>query len=140
MSKRPSRKSTGKSPAPAGNIVTDRDVAEVLRVAIDKAKAGDKTCILVVERHWGRHDRPVIIDLPDVVDAQSLAQAQGRVIAATAQGRLTPRQGLAFSTMLEFRRRALETVEYEAQLSAIEESQSRADKLKDEFKAQFMSQ
>jgi hypothetical protein len=58
---------------------------------------------------------------------------------ATAQGRLTPRQGLAFSTMLEFRRRALDTIEYEARLNAIEEGQSRADRLKEEFKAKFMS-
>jgi hypothetical protein len=136
MTKSRSRKST----RPADDILTNHDMTEVLRVAISKAKAGDTTCIRIVERHWGRHDRPVKLDLPPVVDARSLAEAQGRVIGATAKGDVTPRQGLAFSTMLEYRRRALETVEYEARLSAIEESQSHADRLKDEFKAQFMQQ
>jgi hypothetical protein len=48
------------------------------------------------------------------------------VIAAAAGGKITSRQGLSFSTMLEYRRRALETIELEAQLAAIEESDARA--------------
>jgi hypothetical protein len=70
-------------------------------------------------------DRPVVLDLPTVVDATSLAEAQARVIAAAAAGKITPRQGLSFSTMLEYRRRALETVELEAQLAEIEEADAR---------------
>jgi hypothetical protein len=76
--------------------------------------------------NWRGHDRPVTLDLPTVVDAKSLAEAQARVIAAAAGGKITPRQGLSFSTMLEYRRRALETIELEAQLAAIEESDARA--------------
>jgi hypothetical protein len=57
-----------------------------------------------------------------VVDAKSLAEAHARVIAATTDGkRLSPRQGLAYSTMLAHRRRALELVEIEEDLAEIEE-------------------
>ncbi len=71
------------------------------------------------------HDQPIVLDLPTVVDATSLAEAQARVIAAAAGGKITPRQGLSFSTMLEYRRRALETVELEAQLTELEEADAR---------------
>ena len=118
-------------PAPAaGCFVSDQDMAEVMRTAIRKAKDGDNECIGIVERHWSRHDRPVVLDLPEVVDAASLAEAQRRVISATAKGRITPRQGHSFATLLEYRRRALDTIEFEKRLTEIERKRSDADALR----------
>jgi hypothetical protein len=66
-------------------------------------------------------DRPVFIDLPPITDAKSLAEAQARVIAAAAAGkRVTPRQGVAFATMLELQRRALATAQSERALDKID--------------------
>jgi hypothetical protein len=122
MSKSPSRKSN----TPRNDFLSNQDMADVMRTAVTKAKAGDARLIRLVELHWRRRDRPIALDLPAVVDAKSLAEAHKRVIEAATDGkRLTPRQGLAYSTMLAHRRRALELVEIEEDLAELEESIAR---------------
>ena len=122
MSKSPSRKPA----APRGNFLSDQDMAEVMRTAVAKAKTGNEKLIRLVELHWRRRDRPIALDLPTVVDAKSLAEAHARVIEAATDGkRLSPRQGLAYSTMLAHRRRALELVEVEEDLAEIEDDVAR---------------
>jgi hypothetical protein len=69
-----------------------------------------------------RRRRTVPLDLPPVDDAAGLAAAQSEVIAAAARGLITPHEGIAYATMLEYLRRALDTVEYEARLMEIEET------------------
>ena len=116
----------------ATDYISDEDMEAVMRTTIQKAKDGDTECIRIVVRLYTRQDRPIRLDLPRIVDAQSLAEAQAIVIAETAKGdKLSPRQGLAFSIMLEYRRRALETVEYEKRLCDIEDRQRRAKANKD---------
>ena len=58
----------------------------------------------------------VRLDLPPVSDAASLAHAHAAVIATAAAGSITTRQALDFSTMLEYRRRAVETFEIETRI------------------------
>ena len=127
MSKTPSRKSEARKPdPPRHDFLSNQDMAEVMRTAVAKAKAGDARLIRLVELHWRRRDRPIALDLPPVVDAKSLAEAHARVIEAASDGkRLSPRQGLAYSTMLAHRRRALELVEIEEDLAEIEEELAR---------------
>ena len=123
MSKSPFRKPPA---APRGDFLSDQDMAEVMHTAVTKAKAGNERLIRVVELHWRRRDRPIALDLPAVVDAKSLSEAHARVIEAATDGkRLSPRQGLAYSTMLAHRRRALELVEIEEDLAEIEEEMAR---------------
>ena len=127
MSKSPSRKSEArKADTPRNDFLSNQDMADVMRMAVAKAKEGDARLIRLVELHWRRRDRPIALDLPAVVDARSLAEAHARVIEAASDGkRLTPRQGLAYSTMLAHRRRALELVEVEEDLAEIEEGIAR---------------
>jgi hypothetical protein len=122
-----------------GDYVSDEDMRAVMRTTIQKAKEGDVACIRMVVRLYARQDRPVRLDLPRIVDAESLAEAQAIVIAETAKGdKLTPRQGHAFSTMLEYRRRAMEVVEQQKRLDSFEERQRRADANKDGRKIRYM--
>jgi len=123
---------------PVADILTATDMAEVARAALPKAKEGNQTAALIVLRIWERLEPTIELDLPDVVDAKSLAVVHARVIAAVARRRITPRQALDVSRLLDWRRRALETVEFEATLSKIEENQSKANKLRDEFAAQLL--
>jgi hypothetical protein len=102
------------------DTVAAEDMAEVRAVALREAKDGRVPAMAIVERMWRRRDRPVVIDLPPITDAASLADAQARVIAAAASGKITPRQALAFATLLEWRRRAMEAVEFERELEEIE--------------------
>lgn len=106
----------------AEDVLSEDDMAEVQRVAIREAKAGNMQATAIVERMHRRRRRTVPLDLPPVDDAAGLAAAQSEVIAAAARGLITPHEGIAYATMLEYRRRALDTVEYEARLMEIEET------------------
>jgi len=105
-------------PAHPMGVIAASDMADVQRVALAKAKDGDVRAMAIIERMW--RDRPVVIDLPAIAGAESLAEGQSRVIALAASGEITPRHGLAFTTMLEWRRRAMETVLSERALDALE--------------------
>jgi len=105
------------------------DVAEIQGVAVREAKQGNMRAVAIVERIWRRRRRTVTLDLPPVDDAGGLAAAQAAVIAAAAGGRITPREGIAFAAMLDYRRRALDTVELEGLLREIESKKEERDRL-----------
>jgi hypothetical protein len=101
-------------------------MGEVMELILDKGRGGSLDALRTLERHWRLSDRPIKLELPPLVDAKSIAEAQARVLEASTDGkRLTPRLGLAFATMIEYRRRALETVEIEADVREIEEHDAR---------------
>lgn len=102
---------------PAGQPIDAADMADIGRVVVAQAKGGDMRAAEVARKTWRWPPRAVRIDnLPPVTDPASLAAAHAEVIAAAAAGRVTPREALDFSTMLEYRRRAVETFEIEARI------------------------
>jgi hypothetical protein len=102
-------------------VVTESDMDDVQRVVLAKAKDGNMHAAAIAERAWRRRPaRPVKIDLPPVDDAGGLAAAQVALIAKAANGEITAQQALAFAQLIEHRRRALDLVEYETRLVAIE--------------------
>jgi hypothetical protein len=104
---------------PAGEPVDAADMADIARVVVAKAKDGDMKAAEVARKTW-RWPQPVVwIDLPPVSDAASLARAHAEVIAAAAMSRMTTRQALDFSTMLEYRRRAVETYVIETKIEEL---------------------
>ncbi len=64
--------------------------------------------------------RPIEIDLPPVETAEDITAAQGAVIAAMARGEITPDDAGTIAGVLEARRRAIETVELEKRIDALE--------------------
>ena len=102
---------------PAGEPVDAADMAQIGRVVVAKAKDGDMKAAEVAYkiRRW-QPPEVRLDDLPPVGDAASLAAAHAKVIAAAAANRMTTRQALDFSTMLEYRRRAVETFEIETKI------------------------
>ena len=104
-------------PKPAGEPIGAADMADVARVVVAKAKDGDMKAAEVAYkiRRW-QPPEVRLDDLPSVGDAASLAEAHAKVIAAAAANRMTTRQALDFSTMLEYRRRAVETFEIETKI------------------------
>ena len=65
-------------------------------------------------------DKPVIFDLPRMETARDAAQAAGAVLAAVAEGELTPTEGAHVMGLVETYRRTLETSELEARVRALE--------------------
>ncbi|MBN9086375.1 MAG: hypothetical protein J0J01_05665 [Reyranella sp.] len=104
---------------PAGEPVDAADMAEIGRVMVAKAKNGDTRAAEVARKTWRWPQQAVRIDLPPVTGAASLAEAHAAVIATAAAGEMTTRQALDFSTMLEYRRRAVETFEIERKVEEL---------------------
>jgi hypothetical protein len=116
-------------PAGSRNRVTalldhlaEADAGDVLRAIIAKARAGDPRCAdLVLSRVWPqRKGRAVIFDLPPLITTTDLSAALGIIAASVASGELTPEEGQSVAAVLEIQRRAIELVELETRVAALE--------------------
>jgi hypothetical protein len=63
------------------------------------------------------------LDLPDTVDLASVNAAEVAVIRLAAQGRIDTREALAFSRMLEHRRRAIGDATLEEKMNRLEKDE-----------------
>jgi hypothetical protein len=72
-----------------------------------------------------RKGRPVVFDLPAIETPAGIANALGVVAGAMAEGELTPDEANSVAAVIEFRRRAIETVEHETRLAALEKRLSK---------------
>ncbi|MBF0561464.1 MAG: hypothetical protein HQL37_05460 [Alphaproteobacteria bacterium] len=99
------------------------DTEAVTRAVIDAATGGDMvTARLVLERVCPvRKGRPVSIGLPSLQTAGDVLTALGAVVAAVSEGELTPDEGATIAGLLEMKRRAIETVELDARIAALEQ-------------------
>ena len=123
-----------KAPPPAATGgISAQDMADVQAAAVVAAKDGSVRAMALVDLMWRRRERPINLDLPLVTSAESLADAQAEVIAAAARNRITPQHGVAFTKMLDGRRRALELLRVMRALDALE--QANADRLAADRKA-----
>jgi len=97
--------------------------AEALtRKAVEAALAGDVSALrLCLDRIAPpRKDAPVSFALPPMASAADAAQAAGAVLAAVAEGDLTPLEAAQIMGLIETYRRTLETCELEARVAALE--------------------
>lgn len=98
--------------------------AEVLtRKAVELALEGDMQALrLCLERICPpRKSRPIEIELPKVETVEDIAKAHASVIAAMGDGAISPEEASTIAGVLEARRRAIETVELEQRMTALEE-------------------
>jgi hypothetical protein len=98
--------------------------AEALtQTAVQAALGGDMVAMrLCLERIApARRSAPIRIELPQTSTITQVGDAITAVITAVAAGELTPDEGEVLVGLLEARRRAIETVEIEARLVAVEE-------------------
>lgn len=129
---RPFRKGDRGGPGrPAGSrnrasLLLDRlaetDAEDVLRRVIASAKNGNlRAAEILLSRAWPvRKGRPVAFDLPTTVTTDAIGAALDAVLQATARGELTPDEAAAIGSVLEVRRRAIEQIEIEGRLAALE--------------------
>lgn len=96
----------------------------ITRTAIEMAKKGDSVALrLVMERVVPlRRGKPVRFDFPPVEHAGDVSAALGSILKATAVGDLTPDEAVTIAGVLEAKRKAIETVEMEVRLSALEKA------------------
>ena len=98
------------------------DVESVVAAVVKAAKDGDMAAARIILDRLApiRKGRPVQFDLPAVTDAAGVSTAFDAVLQAVAGGELTPEEGASITNLLEARRKAIETVELEARIAALE--------------------
>jgi hypothetical protein len=136
QSTRPTLWKPGQSGNPAGKPPGTRNKAtqmvlalmesgaeEITRAIIDAARKGDIAAArLVIERLAPpARERPISLDLPDTSTVAGVSQAQQAVLEAVGAGELLPTEGSTLATILESRRKAIETEELERRIAALEE-------------------
>jgi ethanolamine utilization microcompartment shell protein EutS len=89
---------------------------------ISAAKSGDmQAARLILDRIAPpRKGRPVALELPSVETAEDVVKALGVVVAETASGTITPEEAVVVAGVLEAKRKAIETVDIERRLAALE--------------------
>ena len=94
----------------------------ITRKLLEMAKEGDMTAVrLCLERLLPpRRDRLVAFDLPEIECAADAANASSAVVAACAEGDLTPSEAAQVIDLIARHVRVLEVVEIEARVSALE--------------------
>jgi hypothetical protein len=107
--------------------IADDAGEDILKQMVEAAKGGDlRAADLVLSRIWPvRKGRPISLELPKIDTAADLVGALGRVADAVAAGDVIPDEGQAVSAVLETKRRAIETLELETRIVALEQERKR---------------
>jgi hypothetical protein len=99
----------------------------VLRAVLTAAQNGDiSAAALVLKRCWPEaKGRSVRLVLPPVTTAADTITATAAVVAAVADGNLSPEEGQAVAGVIDAHRRAIETNELAVRLEALEQAAGR---------------
>jgi hypothetical protein len=95
---------------------------EVMQAVVDAARGGDmRAAEILLSRLWPqRKGRPVALDLPALNTAADVTTALAATAAAMAEGTLSPEEAGAVAAVIETQRRAIETLELETRIAALE--------------------
>ena len=106
--------------------MADGAASELLERMIESAKGGDmRAAELILSRVWPiRKGRPVSLDLPAIKSAGDVVMALGTIAESVASGSLTPDEGQAVAAVLEVKRKAIETVDLESRVAALEQTRT----------------
>ena len=100
----------------------DGEAEALTRKAIELAKSGDMTALrLCLDRLAPpRKDRHVAFELPPVACAADAVKASAALVAAVADGDLTPAEAAELGKLIESYVRALEATDFAARLDNLE--------------------
>ena len=106
----------------AVQALLDGEAEGLTRVAVEKGLAGDLVALrLCMDRILPvRKERPITVALPEVSTIEGIVEALGVVTSAVAEGAITPGDAATLAGVLETKRKAIETLEIERRITAIE--------------------
>jgi hypothetical protein len=109
----------------AVDALLDGEAETLTRKAIELAKAGDLAALrLCLDRVCPpRKDRPVTFAMPTLETAADVKRAASAMVAAVAEGELTPSEASELSRLLDSFTRLLEATEFEERLTKLEAKQ-----------------
>ncbi|WP_153109945.1 DUF5681 domain-containing protein [Propionivibrio limicola] len=96
---------------------------EITEAVIEAAKAGDLSAArLVLDRLCPpARERPISLELPETSTIAGISAAQQAIFKAVADGQLLLGEATTLSGLIEAQRKALETIELETRIAALEE-------------------
>jgi hypothetical protein len=102
----------------------DKKAEALVSKAIAMAESGDTACMrLCFERIApARKDRPVNFALPKMTEAKDAVNASAAIVAAVANGDLTPSEASELCKVVDSYARTLQTVEFEDRLLKLEKA------------------
>jgi hypothetical protein len=104
------------------DAIGDEAAKEILGKLTESAKSGDiRAAEIILARVWPvRKGRPVALDIPPMVTPSDIVTALGAVTSAMAAGEITPEEGASVASVLEVKRRSIETADLTARIEALE--------------------
>lgn len=102
----------------------DGEGEAITRVAVERAKRGDSTALrLCLERLIPeKRDRTVQLNFVSIETTTGVAQALDTLLQAVGSGEITPGEASTLASVLEARRRVIETQELEQRIAKLEEA------------------
>ena len=102
--------------------IMERGAQEIAEAIVGLAKEGDLSAArLVLERLLPpAKERPISLALPGTDTAGGIAEAQQAILQAVAAGDLLLGEGTALAGIVEARRKAVETLQLEQRITALE--------------------
>jgi hypothetical protein len=102
--------------------ILDGEAESLTRRLIAEAKRGNATAMGIVFARLAppRRDRGVTFNLPKINSSGDLLAAHAAIIAAAADGEVTPSEAVSMTSVLDHYRRATETAQIEERLAALE--------------------
>jgi hypothetical protein len=93
----------------AAEMLLEGEAQTLTRKAIELAKAGDTTALrLCLERLLPpRKDRAISFELPPIVSVDDAPRAIGALLAAVADGRITPSEAVVVTSLIDAQCRAM---------------------------------
>jgi hypothetical protein len=105
--------------------IADDAGEDILNKMVEQAKAGDmRAADIVLSRIWPpRKGKPVALTepLPAIKSAADAVAALGKLADLVGAGELTPDEGASVAAIIETKRKAIETVELESRVAALEQ-------------------
>lgn len=98
------------------------DAANITKAVIDAAKGGDLMAAKIILDRLvpPAKERPVNVDLPDTKTAEGVSAAQSAILQAVAGGNLLPGEAATLSSIVESKRRAIETQDLSDRITKLE--------------------
>ena len=112
------------------SIVAEKLMADecdaIVRAVIESAKGGDiQAAKVILDRIVPiRKGAVVQLDLPEVTTSKGVAAALTALVHAMASGDVSPDEAATIGSVLEIRRRAIETLEIDERLKKLEEAKN----------------
>jgi hypothetical protein len=106
----------------AVKAIFEGNAEDIANIVVVLARAGDPTLLRTLLSYVAppRRDRAVEFELPKITTAADVCAASAAVLAACAEGRLTPSEAHQIMDLITKYVRTIEVAELEARVSALE--------------------